>query len=87
MDERREWSFPEGTDSPWWDNYLATLIGKLESLTAPGTGLLTENGVSEEGGWSMPLRLASAERLRVGFAPGGEFALRWKEALPATESV
>ena len=33
-------------------------------------------------GWSVPRRLAFAERLRVGFEDGGEFALRWEEALP-----
>ncbi len=84
--ERRDWSFPE--DRPdrartrWWHNTLDVLIGRIESLRAPGTGLLVEDGVSVEHGWSVVRRLAAAEGLRNGFAADGEFAPRWARALP-----
>lgn len=66
----------------WWHNALNSLIGKIESLTSPGTGLLVEDGASDEHGWSVARRLGLAERLRDGFAEGGEFAVRWERDLP-----
>jgi formylglycine-generating enzyme required for sulfatase activity/tRNA A-37 threonylcarbamoyl transferase component Bud32 len=86
VDERLAWTaFPpevEAESRPrWWLEQLDGLIGELESLTAPGA-LLTDDGVSAEHGWSLPRRLAFAERLETAFAPGGEYAQRWEAALP-----
>ncbi|MCA8980646.1 MAG: protein kinase, partial [Planctomycetes bacterium] len=67
----------------WWRNQLRGLIERLESLTNEKTGLLAEDGVSTELGWSVPRRLAFARRLREGFSPGGEFLVRWEAAMPA----
>ncbi|MFT5154106.1 MAG: serine/threonine protein kinase, partial [Planctomycetota bacterium] len=86
VDERQDWTFPEdtehGTRARWWHNQLSGLILELESLGAPATGLLSEEGVSDEHGWSMAQRLAFARRLKAGFDTGGEFTLRWEAALP-----
>ncbi|MFT5154832.1 MAG: serine/threonine protein kinase/formylglycine-generating enzyme required for sulfatase activity [Planctomycetota bacterium] len=83
---RRNWTFSAETEAKtrarWWHSQLSGLIVELESLTLPGSGLLTEDGVSEEYGWSVTRRLAFARRLEAGFESGGEYALRWEEALP-----
>jgi len=42
---------------------------------------------SAERGRSAPGQLASAERWRADFAPGGPFASRWDEALPAIDAA
>jgi len=89
-DGGREWSYPEdeeGSEARWWDAQLTKLIGELESLSAPGTGLLTEDGVSEEHGWSVERRRRAAQRLKEGFADGGELAARWELARPALEAA
>ncbi|MFT7670614.1 MAG: serine/threonine protein kinase/formylglycine-generating enzyme required for sulfatase activity [Planctomycetota bacterium] len=87
VDERQVWTFPAEeeaeTRARWWHNQISGLIGELRSLSAEGTGLLDADGVSEEHGWSVARRLAHAERLRDGFADGGEFAQRWERDFPA----
>jgi serine/threonine protein kinase/formylglycine-generating enzyme required for sulfatase activity len=87
VDRRTVWTFPEteaqGTSARWWHNQLSILIEELESLNRPGTGLLVLNGVSEEGGWSVSSRLQLALDLQEGFSPGGKYASRWEEDLPA----
>ncbi len=82
--ERRTWRFPP--DSPgarWWNDQLGTLIGAIESLSDETTGLLGENAVSPEHGWSIPKRLAFAHRLEAAQAPGREIEARWRAVLPA----
>jgi serine/threonine protein kinase/formylglycine-generating enzyme required for sulfatase activity len=79
VDVRRDWRFPEEHER-WWENQLAKLITELETLEA---GLLAPDSVTAEHGWSVPKRLAFAERLRAGFAPGGEHARAWDTVLPA----
>ncbi|MFT5051382.1 MAG: serine/threonine protein kinase/formylglycine-generating enzyme required for sulfatase activity [Chlamydiales bacterium] len=71
----------------WWHGQLSELIDDLKSMKSPGVGLLTEDGVSTEHGWSVPRRLALARRLARGFAAGGEFATRWRAALSAVGEV
>ena len=87
VDLRRTWAFPEElgeeTKARWWHNRLTGLIDELESFSIAGTGLLTERGTSPEHGWSVPRRLAFAQRLQEAFADGGEYARRWDQALPA----
>lgn len=73
----------QGSRLRWWSHMLDGLIADLEGLLAPDVGLLTPDGVHPDHGWSVPRRLAFAERLRAGFLPGGEFLLRWESA--ATE--
>jgi serine/threonine protein kinase/formylglycine-generating enzyme required for sulfatase activity len=84
--ERHVWTFSEESEAKararWWHNQLSGLIVDLKTLTAPGVGLLTQGGVSEEHGWSAPRRLAFARRLEAGFDSGGEYGVRWAEALP-----
>jgi len=79
VDARRDWRFPEDHQR-WWNNQLEKLIAELEALAA---GLLAPETVTAEHGWSIPKRLAFAERLRDGFAPGGEYARAWDAVLPA----
>ncbi|MFT7670400.1 MAG: serine/threonine protein kinase/formylglycine-generating enzyme required for sulfatase activity [Planctomycetota bacterium] len=87
VNQRQVWAFPAEkeaeTRARWWHNQITGLIGELGSLSAAGTGLLDVEGLSEEHGWSVARRLALAERLRDGFAEGGEFAQRWERDLPA----
>ncbi len=85
MDEQRDWRFPDQErEARWWNNQLTKLIGELEVLEA---GLLEEDAVSPEHGWSVPKRLAFAEHLQRGFAEGGEYARAWAEALPAMRAA
>jgi formylglycine-generating enzyme required for sulfatase activity len=77
----------QNSRASWWQNQLTGLIGSIESLSVEGAGLMTFEGVSEEHSWSVPLRLESAERLREGFSPGGEFLLRWEEAASAIKAT
>jgi formylglycine-generating enzyme required for sulfatase activity/serine/threonine protein kinase len=88
VDERREWRFPpENAEARWWNAQLTKLIDGLEALSDEDTGLLSAEGVSPEHGWSVPKRLAFAERLDAGFAAGGELARRWESALPAIRAA
>jgi formylglycine-generating enzyme required for sulfatase activity len=83
--ERRDWQFPEGSaDARWWNNQLTKLIEELVALADPKTGLLSaaEDALSPEHGLSVPRRIAFAELLRDRFTAGGEFAERWRMALP-----
>jgi serine/threonine protein kinase/formylglycine-generating enzyme required for sulfatase activity len=63
---------------------LVDLIGELEAWQ---TGLLSEDTITSEHGWSMPKRLAFAEELRSAFAPGGVYGRAWAEALPAIRAA
>ncbi|MFT7670610.1 MAG: formylglycine-generating enzyme required for sulfatase activity/serine/threonine protein kinase [Planctomycetota bacterium] len=87
VSERQAWTFPAEEESEtrarWWHNQISVLISELRSLSAKGTGLLVAAGVSEEHSWSVSRRLALAERLRDGFAEGGDFAVRWERDLVA----
>ncbi|MFT7670402.1 MAG: serine/threonine protein kinase, partial [Planctomycetota bacterium] len=87
VNKRLVWAFPAEeeveTRARWWHNQITGLIVELRSLSSERTGLLVLDGVSVEHGWSVARRLALAERLRDGFAEGGEFAQRWERNLPA----
>ena len=87
VQERVTWRFsPEveaTTRAGWWHGQLSELVERLRSLTAPGTGLASPDGIHPEQGWSVPRRLAFARRLEVQLAPGGELAERWASELPA----
>ncbi|MEQ1892555.1 MAG: serine/threonine-protein kinase, partial [Planctomycetota bacterium] len=55
LEERRDWTFPEEErEARWWNNQLTKLIEGLEELTR---GLLSEDGTTEDHGWSIPKRL------------------------------
>ncbi|MFT7670397.1 MAG: serine/threonine protein kinase/formylglycine-generating enzyme required for sulfatase activity [Planctomycetota bacterium] len=87
VDERLVWKFsaeqePE-THARWWHNQVSRLIRDLQSLSIEGTGLLAAGSANPEHGWSVVRRLALAERLHIGYEPGGEFARRWERCLPA----
>jgi formylglycine-generating enzyme required for sulfatase activity len=86
VDERRDWQFPEEErETRWWHNQLTKLIEGLERLEE---GLLAgEDAVTQDAGWSIPHRLALAERLRDGFAPDGEYSRRWQQAMPHLRAV
>ena len=53
----------------WWSNRLGRLIEELESLERE---LLADEATSPEHGWSIPKRLAHAEKLQEGYAVGGD---------------
>ena len=65
----------------WWREQLSGLIGAMNTLTDPRTGLLAGAGISAEDGWSIPRRIDSALELRQAFADGGAFATRWDASL------
>jgi len=90
--DQREWAFPEDREKErWWNSQLSQLIGGLELLrdellnpervSASSLGAPQENELPW--GWSVGKRLAFAERLEAGFAPGGEFDAVWQRDLPA----
>ncbi len=88
VNEQRDWWFPPGQDeSRWWNNQLTKLIDRLRGVLDEETGLLAEEGIDGEHGRSVAKRRALAERLREGFAPGGELAARWEEALPGIRTA
>ena len=83
---RRTWEFPDSAEGArWWHANLSRLIESLEGLQDAETGLLSasERAVSSVHGWSVPRRLAFAERLRDGLVQGEEWDRRWEEALAA----
>ena len=72
--------FPDDAkQNAWWHDQLERLVQRLEGLEA---GMLSAEGVTPWG-WSMPRRLRLAERLRRGFAAGGEFERAWRDVLPS----
>ena len=88
VNERARWDFAdteEGREARWWHANLTKLVQGLEGLEDSETGLLSEaeEAVSTEHGWSVRRRFRFAERLRDGLAEGGEWNVRWKEAIAA----
>jgi len=84
--QRRTWHFPETEEGTrWWHANLSKLIDSLEGLRDADLGLLSESksAVSPGHGWSVPRRLACAERMRDGLTPGQEWSERWDEAASA----
>jgi formylglycine-generating enzyme required for sulfatase activity len=68
----------------WRHETFVELVASLDDLSA---GLLAEEQVTEEHGWSVPKRLRFAEWLAAGFAPGGEHARRWDDARAAIDAA
>jgi formylglycine-generating enzyme required for sulfatase activity len=68
----------------WRHETFVELVARLDALEA---GLLADDAVTEEHGWSVPRRLSFAVRLEVGFAAGGEFAQLWESALPSINAA
>ncbi len=64
-----------------WLRTPEDVVSRLGAFQA--TRLMEPDGFSALGVWTLPRRLASAEALRDGFAPGGPYAIRWVAALPA----
>ena len=69
----------------WWHAQLQKLVAEIESFGDEERGLIA--GQSPEFGRGVERRLAFAQDLREGFAPGGEWAARWKRDLPAIRAV
>ena len=67
-------------EARWWSSQLSKLIGELEALERD---LLAEGAVAPGHGWTLTSRLAFAQRIEAGFAPGGEYARAWSAALPS----
>ncbi len=82
VEERRAWRYADGNDA-WWSQQFDELIEGLEELDRD---LLAESAVSEKHGWGVRTREDFAEKLRRGFAPGGEYAREWAELLPAMQA-
>jgi formylglycine-generating enzyme required for sulfatase activity len=64
----------------WRYETFVELVGRLETLS---TGLLHEDTVSLEYGWSIPKRLLFAREMAADFAEGGEQERAWREVLSA----
>jgi formylglycine-generating enzyme required for sulfatase activity len=87
-DDGGEWLFPsEHGEARWWNAQLSKLIDGLEVLEDEDVGLLTVDAVPPEQGWSVARRVAFAERLKSGFAPGGEYTRRWEACASAISSA
>ena len=72
----------------WWYDQLVELVNQLEAFVDPRTGLAGDDpaAVSETQGWSIPRRLAFAQRLEDGIAEGGVWRERWKSAIAAIQA-
>ncbi len=84
---RRTWAFP--ADEPQarrWNEQIIRLTAGLEGLAS---GLLSDDAGAEAraGCWSVPRRLEVALEVQKAFEPGGEFASRWEESLPALRAA
>ena len=73
----REWPLVDDEDR-WWHAQLVKLIGELESLVDPETGLVS--GMSQRHGWGIEHRLASARTLAERSTEGPTARARWDEA-------
>jgi serine/threonine protein kinase/formylglycine-generating enzyme required for sulfatase activity len=71
-------------EARWWAGQLAKLIASIEELQR---GLMSVDGVVPDHGWSIPKRLAHAERLRDGLAVGGDLHQAWEASLSAIRSA
>jgi len=92
VDERRTWRFAEtnaGRQARWWHANLSRLIDLLEALQHPGTGLLSPapDAIADAHGWSIPRRLALAQRLEAQMRPGTDWDRRWREAIAAIREL
>jgi serine/threonine protein kinase/formylglycine-generating enzyme required for sulfatase activity len=79
VESRQTWGFDAAEDQ-WHHDVLAELIGNLEEFES---GLLAEDAITPDHGWSVAKRLSYARTLQAGYAEGGDSALRWAAALPA----
>jgi serine/threonine protein kinase/formylglycine-generating enzyme required for sulfatase activity len=82
---RTRWTFESPRDR-WWHDQLEELERGIRELTDETDGLAS-NGISPLHGWGVAKRLAHAEELAAGFAPGGAFAGAWEAALPALRAA
>mgnify|MGYP001401773931 CR=1 FL=1 len=85
VDERRDWRFPESErEARWWNNQLTKLIAGLEALEQ---GLLAEDGLTDEHGWSIPRRLSLARTLAERSFASPEARSSWSEAVASIKDV
>jgi serine/threonine protein kinase/formylglycine-generating enzyme required for sulfatase activity len=85
LSARSEWTFDDDQDR-WWHNQLEKLVEGIRSFADEESGLFSE-GTSEEHGWGVKRRLATAMALRDGFAPDGAQARAWARALPEIDAA
>jgi serine/threonine protein kinase/formylglycine-generating enzyme required for sulfatase activity len=83
LEARRTWSFDAAEDQ-WQHDVLAELIANLEAFES---GLLAQDAITPDHGWSVAKRLSYARELEARFGAGGDFARRWAEALPAIQAA
>ena len=83
VEARRTWTFDSREDQ-WQHMVLSQLVADLAELEA---GLLAQDAIPPDHGWSVPKRLAVARELESGFAPNGDWARTWAEALPAIRAA
>ncbi len=75
---------PRSDEDRWLEEQTAELIAKLTRLESEQ---FAADAPFDEHGWSVARRLAEAEKLAAGFAPGGEYAKAWSRALPAIRAA
>ena len=80
MDIGRTLRFPI-TEDAVWHTQLVTLTLDLEQLSDPETGLLSDDGDSEEHGRSIPWRRANAPSLEERTLTGEEARAAWARAI------
>ncbi|MEM9799910.1 MAG: SUMF1/EgtB/PvdO family nonheme iron enzyme [Planctomycetota bacterium] len=86
IERSRKRTFPDGrvgSQLSWWHDNLDRLIRELSALEDPASGLLSTepDAASAAHGWSVPRRLAFAQRLEERGADRGEWSVRWIEAI------
>jgi formylglycine-generating enzyme required for sulfatase activity/serine/threonine protein kinase len=78
VEARRTWSFASPEDQ-WQHDVLAELVQGLRELA---DGLLADDAITPNSGWSVPKRLSFARQLQADFGAGGACSKAWAEALP-----
>ena len=78
VNSARVYRFADEQDA-WWHNQLENLVGAIEALADPETGLI--DGVSPEHGWGIRRRLTYAETIESRSVSGERAAPLWAKAI------
>ncbi|MFN9786380.1 MAG: serine/threonine protein kinase [Planctomycetia bacterium] len=84
VNERRTYEF-EDPEKEWWNRSLSKLVGDLEKLRDPKTGLMNDV-LAEPFGWGVAKRYEFAQTIGDRSIDGPEARRLWDEAIAAIKS-
>jgi serine/threonine protein kinase/formylglycine-generating enzyme required for sulfatase activity len=82
--ERRTFEFDD-SEQVWWNRSLSKLVGDLEKLRDPKTGLMNDV-LAEPFGWGVSKRYEFAKKIGDRSVDGAEAKRLWDEAIAAIKS-